>query len=79
VDDFFVNDANTERNAAYTVLNLRMGYETRIGHVRLSPFVGFNNMMDNHYNGLVRLNAQGNRFFEPAPGFNVYGGLEMGV
>lgn len=30
------------------------------------------------HNGLVRLNAQGNRFFEPAPGFNVYGGLVIG-
>jgi hypothetical protein len=25
----------------------------------------------------VRLNAAGGRFFEPAPDFNVYGGLQM--
>lgn len=77
VDDFFANDANTERNDAYTVLNLRMGYEMHLGHARVSPFVGLNNISDENYNGLVRLNALGRRFFEPAPDFNVYGGVVM--
>jgi len=77
VDDFFANDANTERNDTYTVLNLRLGYETRFGRARISPFIGLNNLTDEHYNGLVRLNALGGRFFESAPDFNVYGGLVM--
>ncbi|MGH9425420.1 MAG: TonB-dependent receptor domain-containing protein, partial [Terriglobia bacterium] len=77
VDDFFSNDANTEQNDAYAVLNLRAGYEFRLGHGRISPFIGFNNLTDKDYNGLVRLNAVGGRFFEPAPGFNVYGGVTM--
>jgi iron complex outermembrane receptor protein len=77
VDDFFANDANTEHNDAYTVLNLRMGYEMHLGHARVSPFVGLNNISDENYNGLVRLNALGRRFFEPAPDFNVYGGVVM--
>ncbi|MGH8006088.1 MAG: TonB-dependent receptor domain-containing protein, partial [Candidatus Binatia bacterium] len=77
IDDFFVDDANTARNDAYTVLNLRMGYQFRLGRGRLSPFIGLNNISDEHYNGLVRLNALGGRFFEPAPDFNVYGGVVM--
>lgn len=77
VDNFFANDANTFQNEAYTVLNLRFGYETYLGNVRVAPFVGLNNLTDEHYNGLVRLNAAANRFFEPAPDFNAYGGLAM--
>lgn len=77
VDDFFVNDANTAQNDAYTVLNLRVGYEFRLGRGRIAPFIGLNNISDEHYNGLVRLNALGDRFFEPSPDFNVYGGVVM--
>lgn len=77
VDDFFVNDANTERNDAYTVLNLRIGYELQLGRGRVAPFIGLNNLTDEKYNGIVRLNALGGRFFEPAPTFNLYGGLLM--
>lgn len=77
VDDFFVNDANTQRNDAYTVVNLRLGYELPLGRGRLAPFVGLNNLTDEPYNGIVRLNALGGRFFEPAPGFNLHGGLLM--
>lgn len=77
IDEFFADDANTTRNDAYTVLNLRFGYDTYLGNIRFSPFIGLNNITDEHYNGLVRLNAAAGRFFEPAPDFNVYGGLAM--
>ena len=77
IDEFFANDANTARNDAYTVLNLRFGYDTYLGNIRFSPFIGLNNITDEHYNGLVRLNAVGGRYFEPAPDFNAYGGLAM--
>jgi iron complex outermembrane receptor protein len=77
VDRFFANDANTARNDSYTVLNLRMGYELQLGRGRISPFIGFNNMTNEHYNGLVRLNAAANRFYEPSPSFNLHGGVVM--
>ena len=77
IDEFFANDANTARKDAYTVLNLRFGYDTYLGNIRFSPFIGLNNITDEHYNGLVRLNAVGGRYFEPAPDFNAYGGLAM--
>jgi iron complex outermembrane receptor protein len=34
-----------------------------------------NNLFDREYNGNVRINAARDRFFEPAPDRNVYGGL----
>jgi iron complex outermembrane receptor protein len=77
VSSFFVNDENTEKNDAYTVANLRLGYEHRFGSWLVSPFFGIQNLFDEAYNNNVRINAAGGRFFEPAPDFNVYGGLTV--
>jgi len=38
-------------------------------------FLGINNLLNKEYNGSVIPNALGERFFEPAPGSNLYGGL----
>ena len=77
VSDFFVNNANTEKNDAYTVANLRLGYEYLWGNWLIAPFLGVQNVFDEQYNGNVRINAFGGRFFEPAPELNVYGGLNV--
>jgi len=85
VDDDFVNDANTVRSNGYALLNLRGGYERAIGRWNVSTFVGLNNLTNAAYDGRVRLNANpdtgqpptAGRFFEPAPGFNVYGGVTI--
>ena len=77
VDDFYVNDANTAQNDAYTVLNMRLGYEFQFGRSTISPFIGFKNINDESYNAQTRLNAFGGRYFEPAPDFNLYGGLML--
>ncbi|MFQ5946203.1 MAG: TonB-dependent receptor family protein, partial [Anaerolineae bacterium] len=77
VNEFFVDDENTEKNDAYTVANLRLGYEHRFGGWTVSPFFGIQNLFDEQYNSNVRINAFGDRFFEPAPDLNVYGGLTV--
>ena len=77
MDDFYVNNANSAENDAYTVLNLRMGYEMTVGNSRVAPFVGIRNIADDGYNGLTRLNALGGRFFEPSAGINAYGGVTV--
>lgn len=77
VDSYPVNDANTASAPGYIRLTLRGGYEAQIGRWRLGPFVGFDNLLDQNYDGTVRVNATGGRYFEPAPGFNVYGGLTV--
>ncbi len=77
VADFYVDNANSAENDAYTVLNLRMGYEMTVGNSRIAPFVGIRNVADDGYNGLTRLNALGGRFFEPSAGINAYGGVTV--
>ena len=79
VDDYFVDDANTAHSRSYELVNLRMGMDYTIGRWTLSPFLGLNNLLDEDYDGTVRLNALGSRFFEPAPDFNVFGGFSVNV
>jgi iron complex outermembrane receptor protein len=78
VDGYFVDDANDARTSAYQLLNLRAGYQHDFGpHWSVAPYLGLNNLLDQNYSGTVRLNALGGRYVEPAPGFNVYGGIAI--
>ena len=78
VDGYFVNDANTASTDSYALVNLRAGYEHTFGdRWTVAPFLGLGNLANQNYDGTVRLNALGGRYFEPAPTFNVYGGLSV--
>ncbi|MBD3223402.1 MAG: TonB-dependent receptor [Caldithrix sp.] len=73
----YADDANTVRDEGYTVLNVQMGYPFRFLHWKVQPFAGFNNLLNADYPDNVRINAFGKRYFEPAPPFNLYGGLSL--
>jgi len=75
---FYADNANSVRSQSYTVSNLRAGYQGRFGAWEIGPFLGLNNLFGERYDDNVRLNATAGRSFEPAPGFNVYGGLSVG-
>ncbi|HKG91352.1 MAG TPA: TonB-dependent receptor, partial [Gemmatimonadaceae bacterium] len=75
----FVNDENTQRAQKYEVLNLRAGAASLFGRPSLSPFVGVQNLFDRTYSASVAINATNGRYYEPAPGRQVYVGLTLGV
>ncbi len=77
VDGYPVNDANTARSDMRYVLDLRGGWAGTVGRWTIAPFVGLRNLTAQRYDGTVRLNARGGRYFEPAPGFSVFGGLTV--
>ncbi|MGH8301381.1 MAG: TonB-dependent receptor domain-containing protein, partial [Steroidobacteraceae bacterium] len=70
-----VNDDNTEFAAAYPVLNVSGGYAAELGSTRLSVFLRLNNILDRRYVGSIIPDDGNGRYFEPAPGFNVFAGL----
>jgi iron complex outermembrane receptor protein len=74
-DKVYVNEANTDAAPAYTVANLRAGFEQRGRNWTLSEFVRVDNLGDRHYSGSVIVAAAGGRFFEPAPGRNYAAGI----
>jgi len=73
----FANNSNTAGSGDYVVSNPHAGYALRLGEFELTPFVGLNNIGDEKYIDNLRLNAAGERYFEPAPEFNAYGGLSL--
>ncbi|MCG7872817.1 MAG: TonB-dependent receptor [Candidatus Thiodiazotropha lotti] len=77
VDEIYANNANTVTNNSYALADLRIGYSRFFGPWELSPFIGVNNLFDKQYNGNVRINAFGGRYFEPAPDRDIYAGLTL--
>ena len=77
VGDQFANNANTVADDAYTLSNLRLGFDAGRGGATFSPFIGVNNLFDQAYNSNIRINAFGGRFFEPGPERNIYGGIAV--
>lgn len=77
--DFFANDSNAVTEASAVISNLSVSQKLSFDGWNLSPYFGVNNLFDTQYNDNVRLNAFGGRFFEPAPGINVYGGLRISL
>ena len=77
VGDQFANNANSVADGAYTLSNLRLGFDANRGGATFSPFVGVNNLFDQSYNSNIRLNAFGRRYYEPGPGRNVYAGVAV--
>jgi len=76
-DRVYVNEANSDAAEGYTVANVRAGYEQRIGDWRWTGFIRVDNVADRRYAGSVIVAEARGRFFEPAPGRNAFGGVEV--
>jgi iron complex outermembrane receptor protein len=75
----WADDANTIAVEGWQATDLRAGASLTVGGTHLSPFIGINNIWDARYVGSVTINGSGGRVLEPAPGRNVYVGLELRV
>jgi iron complex outermembrane receptor protein len=63
----YVNDGNSEFASAYTLWNLRAGFEQRTRRWRLTEFVRIDNVSDRRYIGSIIVSEANGRFYEPAP------------
>ncbi|UCF20732.1 MAG: TonB-dependent receptor [Gemmatimonadota bacterium] len=77
VDEFFVDNANLDRDDGYAVIDLRLGYTVGLPRIEARAFVGVNNLLNTRYNSSVVVNATAGRYYEPAPGRNLYLGLRL--
>ena len=77
IGSIYTSNDNSVSDNSYTVVNLNLGYNKVFKKMTLEPFLGVNNLLDEAYNDNIRINAFGARYFEPAPGLNVYGGLKI--
>ncbi|OAZ97078.1 TonB-dependent receptor family protein [Halomonas sp. G11] len=76
--DMVADNANETEVDDYWLLNLRAGNGWHLGEdTRLNAYVGVRNLLDEEHYANVRLNAGFGRYYEPAPGRSVYGGVEV--
>ena len=71
----YVNDRNTDAAPAYTIANLRIGFEQRIGNWLFREFARLNNFTDRNYVGSVIVGDTNGRYFEPSATRNFLVGL----
>lgn len=71
----YVDDINSDAAPAYTIFNLRAGFEQNLSHWRLSEFLRVENIADRNYISSVRVNDGNARFFEPGAGRNYMVGV----
>ncbi len=79
VASYFVNDANTASNPAYTVTNLRLNGRRDFAGLGVAPFFAVENLFDKRYNASVVINAFGGRYYEPAPGRHYLVGMSLPI
>jgi iron complex outermembrane receptor protein len=68
-----VNSANTVQNDAYTLFNLRLGYDYKPWNV--SAYFEARNLTDTRYAAAVTVDDANGRFFLPGDGRAFYGGV----
>jgi len=62
----YVNDRNTDAAPAWTIANVRIGFEQQAGRWSLREFVRLNNLTNLNYVGSVIVGDTNNRYFEPS-------------
>jgi iron complex outermembrane receptor protein len=76
---YLVSDVSNTRTSPWWSTNVRAGWDGSAGSIRLAPFIGINNAFNHQYVGSVVINAARGRYYEPAPGRNVYLGMSIGA
>jgi len=79
VDEISLNDANTVFQDAYNLIGSRLGWRSTLGgRWDFEVYGGVDNLLDETYSLGNDLNAFAGRFYQPAPGRNLYGGAKLG-
>lgn len=74
-----VDDTLSVRTSPWTTAGIRAGWQGTVGRAPFQPFVAVNNVFDRRYVSSVVINATRGRYYEPAPGRNVYLGLTVAI
>ena len=74
-DDYFADDANLTRVAAFATWDATVGLKRDLGRARIDTFFGVANLLDTPYVASVFINGNAGRFFEPGMERNLVFGL----
>jgi iron complex outermembrane receptor protein len=73
----YVNDRNTDAAPAYTICNVRIGFEQRADRWLVREFARLNNFTNENYVGTVIVGDVSGRYFEPAATRNFLIGVSV--
>lgn len=70
-----LTDANDAYADAYQLLQIKTGYRCKQKEKQLDLFVGIDNLLNKNYSLGNDINAAGKRYYNPAAGRNIFGGV----
>ena len=77
-DEIPLTDGNTVYSDSYHLMKGRIGFKQVLGEkFNLDIYAGGDNLLDQQYSLGYDINAFGNRFYQPAPGINWFGGIKV--
>lgn len=77
-DEMPLDDANTANSEAYHLVKTKIGWQGELsGRFVLDVHLGTDNLLDEQYSLGYDINAFGNRYFQPAPERNWFGGVRI--
>ena len=79
IGKFYADNANKVQINDYQKIRIQGGKTILFGSIELDFFVGINNLFNVQYFDNIRLNAFGKRYYEPAPGRNLFFGISLGI
>ncbi|MCZ4695796.1 TonB-dependent receptor [Ancylomarina euxinus] len=79
IGSLYADDANTVKIPSYFLSKLNLGYSHQYKGLTVKPFLGISNLFNQKYNDNIRINAFGQRYFEPAPNINIYAGILLKI
>ena len=75
--EFYADNSNQNKVDSYAVSNLRLGKNFTHNDLNIGLYFGINNIFNEQYHSNIRINAYGNRYFEPAPKQNIFFGITV--
>lgn len=79
-DEIPLNDANLVNSEAYHLVKGKLGFRQKFGadnQFTLDLYAGLDNILDERYSLGYDINAFGNRYYQPAPPLNWFGGIKF--
>jgi iron complex outermembrane receptor protein len=78
ISGLWVDDANSDKTAAYNLLNTVLGFDMKLGKFNILLSAGVNNIFDLTYIGFTNTNSADRRFYEVGEPRNYFGSLNFG-
>jgi iron complex outermembrane recepter protein len=78
VSGMYIDDANSDKTADYTIFGTDLGFDMTIGRFNLLISGGINNIADKVYVGFININSSSGRFYEAGEPQNFYAGIRLG-